>query len=329
MRYCLFLPILLSVAAAEEYPHPKGYVCYRAASPITIDGKPDDAAWQAAPWTDYFIDIEGDRRPKPRFRTRAKMLWDDKYFYFAAYLEEPHVWGTLTKHDSVIFHDNDFEIFLDPDSNNHKYFEFEINALNTGWDLFLPKPYKDGGKADNGWEVPGLRTAVHIDGTLNDSRDTDLGWSVEIAMPWEAFRQGAPHLPPLDGDAWRVSFSRVEWEHVVVNGKYEKVKGKREDNWVWSPQYAINMHRPEHWGYVQFSTGDPGTVAFRPDPTHTTRMRLHAVYYAQQEYFKQHKRYEENPQLPGGVSFHITGDGFEARAGGLVIRQDSLIVPER
>ena len=30
------------------------------------------------------------------------MLWDDDYFYFGADMEEPHVWGTLTKRDSVI-----------------------------------------------------------------------------------------------------------------------------------------------------------------------------------------------------------------------------------
>ena len=107
----------------------------------------DDAAWQAAPWTDGFVDIEGDRKPQPRFRTRVKMLWDDEHFYVAAELEEPHVWGTLTKHDSVIFHDNDFEVFIDPDGDNHEYYEFEINALNTEWDLFLKKPYRDGGPA--------------------------------------------------------------------------------------------------------------------------------------------------------------------------------------
>ena len=67
---------------------------------------------------DDFQDIEGDKKPRPRFRTRAKMLWDDQFFYVAAELEEPHVWATLTKHDSVIFHDNDFEIFIDPDGDN-------------------------------------------------------------------------------------------------------------------------------------------------------------------------------------------------------------------
>jgi hypothetical protein len=110
---------------------PRGYVCYRTEKPPKIDGLLGDDAWQQAAWTDDFSDIEGDRRPKPRLRTRAKMLWDAQYFYIAAELEEPHVWGTLTKHDSVIFNDNDFELFIDPDGDNHEYYEFEINVLNT------------------------------------------------------------------------------------------------------------------------------------------------------------------------------------------------------
>src|SRR5215472_8143651 len=126
-------------------PHPRGYVCYRASSPIQIDGRLDEPSWQAVPWSDPFVDIEGDTRPEPRYRTRIKMLWDDDYFYVAAELEEPHVWATLTQHDSVIFDDNDFEVFINPKGDNHAYYEFEMNALNTGWDLFLTMPYKDGG----------------------------------------------------------------------------------------------------------------------------------------------------------------------------------------
>ena len=131
--------------SAEDWSHmkgivPRGYVCYRADDPPRIDGRLDDGAWKLAPWTEDFVDIEGDRRPRPRFRTRAKMLWDADNFYIAVELEEPHVWGKLTKHDSVIFNDNDFEFFIDPDGDNHEYYEFEINALNT-WDL-PPRPYK-------------------------------------------------------------------------------------------------------------------------------------------------------------------------------------------
>src|SRR4051812_4125995 len=79
-----------------SYVPPRGYVCHRASGPIKVDGKLEEAAWHGAPWTDDFVDIEGDARPRPRFRTRAKMLWDDDNFYVAAELEEPHVWGTHT-----------------------------------------------------------------------------------------------------------------------------------------------------------------------------------------------------------------------------------------
>ena len=246
----LFILVMLRLSLSAQ---PKEYVCYRASGKITIDGKLNDAAWRKAPTTDLFVDIEGDRKPRPRFATRAKMLWDANYFYIAAELEEPHVWGTLTKRDSVIFHDNDFEVFIDPNGDRNEYYEFEINALNTGWDLFLPKPYRDGGKADNSWDIIGLKTAVHIQGTLNNPNDKDQGWTVEIAMPWKALAQYAHKAaPPNEGDEWRVNFSRVEWQHEIVDGKYRKVANTKEDNWVWSPQGVIDMHRPEMWGVVRF-----------------------------------------------------------------------------
>ncbi|MBK5290720.1 MAG: carbohydrate-binding family 9-like protein [Acidobacteriia bacterium] len=248
------IALLLPVTLMAADPAPKNYTCYRAATPPAIDGKLGDPLWRRTPWTDYFVDIEGNRKPAPRFRTRVKMAWDDRFFYVAAQMEEPHVWGTLTAHDAVIFRDNDFEVFLRPDATKHLYFEFEMNALNTGWDLFLPKPYNQGGKADNSWEIPGLQTGVHIEGTLNHPADRDRGWSVEIAFPWEAFRERAGgDVRPAPGASWRVNFSRVEWRVEVVDGRYRKLPGLKEDNWVWSPQHVINMHVPEQWGFVRFS----------------------------------------------------------------------------
>lgn len=240
---------------------PKTYDCVHAVGEIAIDGRMEDESWRSAPWTDNFVDIEGERKPKPRYRTRAKMLWDSDYFYIAAEMEEPHVWGTLTKHDSVIFQDNDFEVFIDPNGDSLEYYEFEMNALNATWDLFLNKPYLWRGRADNRWEIPGLRTAVHVRGRLNDPRDVDEGWSVEIAFPWKALAQYAHQpSPPNDGDQWRVNFSRVEWRHRIVGNKYRKLPGTREDNWVWSPQGVVNMHVPKMWGRVRFHRG--------PAPSH-------------------------------------------------------------
>src|SRR5262245_4743795 len=223
---CLALVILacsLSLwaqpAPPADWPDPLGYVCYRAAAPITIDGKLDDAAWAAAPWSDAFVDIEGDKKAKPRHRTRMKMLWDDEALYIAAEIVEPHVWATLTKHDSVIFHDPDFEVFLDPDGDNHLYAELELNALNTTWDLLLSKPYKDGGRAINGWEVIDLKTAVHVNGTINDPSDADTGWMVEIRWPFSGLKElSAANYPPKDKDRWRINFSRVEWDVEIKDG---------------------------------------------------------------------------------------------------------------
>ena len=271
---------------------PRGYVCYRAESPPVIDGRLDDAAWQRAPWTQDFVDIEGDAKPAPSLRTRAKMLWDDSYFYIGAELTEPHLWATLTEHDSVIFHDNDFEFFIDPNGDNHEYYEFEINALGTTWDLLLPRPYKDGGKPVNNWEIRGLESAVHLDGTLNDPSDTDAGWSIELAVPWTALGELARRrAPPADGDQWRVNFSRVEWALVTAGGVYRKVPGQNEHNWVWSPQHVIDMHRPEEWGYVQFSTAKTGAVALRTDPAWPARLWLHRVYYAERAFRETHGRW--------------------------------------
>ena len=88
------------------------------------------------------------------------MLWDDSRFYVSAMLEEPHVWGTLVERDSVIYHDNDFELFIDPDGDTHEYYELEINALGTEWDLLLVKPYRDGGPAVHEWDIAGLETRL-------------------------------------------------------------------------------------------------------------------------------------------------------------------------
>lgn len=227
--------------------------------PARIDGDVEKPFWRAADWTEPFVDIEGDLRPSPPLATRAKLLWDDEALYIAARMDEPDVWGTLTERDSVIFHDNDFEVFLNPTCDARDYYELEINALGTVWDLVLPVPYRAGGKADNSWDCPGLRAAVRIDGTLNRPGDVDRGWGVEIAMPWSAFDRHArvpgfpgPGSPPRRGDSWLLNFSRVEWDVRVEDGRYVKIPGRPEHNWVWSPMGLIDMHVPLRWGMLAF-----------------------------------------------------------------------------
>jgi hypothetical protein len=183
------------------------------------------------------------------------MFWSDSGLYIGAEMEEPHLWATLTEHDSIIFHDNDFEVFIDPDNDSLAYAELEINALNTTWDLLLIKPYLQGGRGVDGWEIQNLRTAVQLQGTLNDPSTIDDGWSIEIHIPWHALWEiSTGEVPPKSGDQWKINFSRVQWKLDIVNGIYVKPEGQKEDNWVWSPQGVVDMHRPERWGIVHFTS---------------------------------------------------------------------------
>ena len=209
-----------------EY-NPKKYIAHRIDQPIIIDGKLDDSQWSNVDWTDNFVDIEGSLKPKPFFNTKVKMLWDSTYFYFGAQLEEPHIWATLTQRDAVIYKDNDFEIFLDPDGDTHNYYELEINALGTEWDLLLLKPYHDVDNwqttvAIDSWDIIGLKSKVFLDGTINDPSDTDIGWSIEVAIPWQVLEETTANFHPEIGEQWKVNFSRVHWNRDVVNGKYVK-----------------------------------------------------------------------------------------------------------
>ena len=240
---------------------PKHYIVNKINDQINIDGKDDELAWSNAIYTDDFIDIEGDKIPSQK--TNVKMLWDEKFLYVFAKLYENHIWGDITKRDEVIYYNNDFEVFINPNDDVFSYGEIEINALGTEWDLFLNRPYRLKGKADSSWDINGLKSAVDMSGTLNDPNDLDDYWTVEIAIPLkeiEKLNTSGKDEKVISGDVWRINFSRVNWDFEINNGVYSRKKenGKYlpEYNWVWSPQGIINMHVPENWGYLVFSEND-------------------------------------------------------------------------
>ncbi|QZE14721.1 carbohydrate-binding family 9-like protein [Halosquirtibacter laminarini] len=277
----------------ESHYVPEKYVALKATSSIRIDGDLKDAAWESAPWTNLFVDIEGDKQPKPIYPTKAKMLWDDQYFYFAFELEESDIWATLKHRDAVIFKDNDIEIFIDPDGDTHHYYEYEMNALNTQWDLMLTKPYRDPGNLVlDTWTIRGIKSAVKVYGTLNNSKDTDKKWTVEVALPWSDLEEANIHngIPKID-EIWKVNFSRVNWDvDKNKDGSYSKSinpqteKTFPEHNWVWSAQGVIAMHQPETWGLVQFSNKTSGSVVFKDNGVDQVKWMMRQVYYQQKKY---------------------------------------------
>jgi hypothetical protein len=333
---------------------PPGYVCYRAAAPPVVDGKLDDDAWRTAPWTADFVNIEGHADPPPRFRTRARMLWDNTFFYVAAEMEEPDVWGTLTARDAIIYNDNDFEVFIDPDGDTANYYELEVNPLGTVFDLMLVRTYRDGGPYIAAWDITGLKLGVDVRGTLNRPGDKDQGWSVEMALPWAVLREAAPgRRSPQPGDQWRVNFSRVEWPFEVDGGQYRRRidpktgRPVRSDDWTWAPQGVKDIHMPERWGYVQFSgaTAPPAQVAFVEDPNERVKWALRRLYYRQRRFRAERGRFATDlamldaaaikvPGLDFAPSMQATASLFEISAKGFGgatchIRQDGRVTLTR
>lgn len=284
---------------------PRSYVAYRTTAKPVVDGRLTEADWQKAAWTEDFEDISGKGFARPKYLTRAKMMWDDDCLYIAAELEEPNITATLTRHDDIIYRDNDFEVFIDPDDDGECYYEIELNALNTLFDLMLNHPYRNEGNFFDQWDCPGIKTAVYIDGTLNDSTDKDRSWTVEMVIPKNAVKTSFEH-PLKAGNCWRINFSRVEW------------LSKPEENWVWSATGAIDMHMPERWGYLYFSgktVGEGTDEVIFPHDMSLYRL-LWAMFYAQAEAKEKTGKYllqiadfglgdEDKALLPGGSQLRL------------------------
>ena len=113
------------------FSEPKSYTLFNTNRVLKIDGELNEKAWLDSRWSEFFVDIEGDLKPAPATKTRVKMLWDEKYLYIAAQLQEPHVWANTKPEKDIIFRDNVFKIFIDPDNNMNDDFEIQINPQNN------------------------------------------------------------------------------------------------------------------------------------------------------------------------------------------------------
>jgi hypothetical protein len=261
----------------DEIPH---YVAYRTATKIQIDGRLDEFVWQHAPRSPRFRDLIAGQ--EAIYDTRAAVLWDDEYLYVAYWIEEPDLQATLTERDAPIYQNNDVELFI---AGLDAYYEFEINSFGTiyevlfiwddaykskGYDQleglaegqpgsqpFLGVGYKEHPRNPRTgffqWDLPGLKTAVYMDGTINDSSDRDRGWTVELALPWSGMevlaRGDKRSLPPEEHDVWRMDFSRF-------NQYKEAPPSKDPGGWAWSPHGVWDSHVPECFTHIHFSMDD-------------------------------------------------------------------------
>jgi hypothetical protein len=266
------------------------YTCHRTPHKLVIDGRLDKAAWKKAPQSSRFVDLVSG---VPGFLdTRMAALWDDEYLYVAFWVSEPNIQAKLAERDALVWTENDVEIFI---GGEDCYYEFEINALGTVYEVFyiwqdalkkgsrfgLPEfdllkrrvdvlgGFQDAmryGKHPRGarwafmdWDMPGLRSAVQVQGTLNDPADIDDGWTAEIAFPWRGVKHlaGSRPVPPRDGDVWRMDFSRFE----LLESCGTRVEP--HPGWALNKHGVYDSHIPECFSFVHFSGLRAGEIPER------------------------------------------------------------------
>lgn len=240
--------LLVSLLTIQLYSQVKEYTVKRTDVPIVIDGKLDEAEWDSALLTDPFVTQESGANVV--VKTQAKLLWDNDYLYIGFIASDPDIWGKMTSRDSHLWNEEPVEVFIDPNNDKHDYIEFEFNPLGTELDIFMNKSYTEGGTANFGWNLAGLRSAVSIAGTLNDPSDTDTAWYCEIAIPFSgiATKITTPlNNPPIAGETWRLNLARYNRERDSNGNELNAVTS------CWNKTGTSSFHVPEKFGRIIFS----------------------------------------------------------------------------
>ena len=229
----IVISTVLSTFGQTPAPGRPTYEVWRTTQPIKVDGILDDGAWAKAPLLGPFVNNrDGSASP---LETEARVLYDDKFVYFASRFTDENIWATMRKRDEHLWTEEVMEVFLRADQSQKSYIELEVNPLGTLIDIFLldvrkPLHYES-------WNSEKIEWAVRVDGTV-DGQPGDKEWTCEIALPLEDVVP-APHTPPKPGDRWLMNMYRVE-------------KLPAQASLAWSPT-GRDFHQPDKFGEIVFT----------------------------------------------------------------------------
>lgn len=228
---CTLLSAFASCSSAPDHPTldlagdiPRAYSAKFTHDAPQIDGSLDDRAWRDAAWTANFVAMEGSATSRPRYQSRAKMLWNRQYLFLGVWMVEPNL-------ESVPVSSLGFDGLLTFVTRNAEQGDYIQISLEPG-NLLLDSKFVTGDTAKLKSPIP-IQGQVALSGTLNTPGDADRGWWVEIAIPWANLAGFEQATIPSAGETVRVNYYR---------------KG-----WSWSPYYQHDLHDAELWGKVKLT----------------------------------------------------------------------------
>ncbi len=173
------------------------------AAGVTVDGSLDEPCWQTSPQS-LVTSIDGEPHPGPG--TRVWMAWDSDHLFVAGQLPDPDVWGTHTQRDEPLWEQEVFEVFLAADGSARRYLELQVSPRNVVFDARFER-YRQG---DPAWNSR-MHTGVVVTGDVDNRKDRDDGWTVEMAIPWSDICDNTGvTCPPRAGLTLRMNVFRFE-----------------------------------------------------------------------------------------------------------------------
>ena len=248
---------------------PPTYDIHRAAGAIKINGVPDEDDWKRAGLI-RMVDV-GHGTPS-WYATTVRILYDDVNLYVVFECDDPNVASSFEKHDDPTWKQDVVELFIDANGDEKSYVELHVSPANVQFDAVWAD-FRDGADwftqptwerfepdtAVGAYNAPGIKSAVRVKGTLNESDDTDEGYTVELAIPFAALCEVRPYkstggkvnmnevtlVPikmPKPGTTWRMNLLRYNPSAPLL------LEGELS---AWSPTGA-SVHVPCSFGHVRF-----------------------------------------------------------------------------
>ena len=223
----------------KTLPAPKRVVIPKLKASPKIDGELNEAVWSKAAILEPFY--ENDGSGKEREHTRVRLWYDDNALYLGWTCQDVDIQATFTNRDSKFWEEEVAEFFVTPNDLT-KYFELQWNPLGGVFDAIIKNDLDTNGVSksfDGDWSytAKGMKSAVKLKGTPQNSEDKDEYWQVEVRIPFADLYQ----KPPRPHDVWRGNFYR-----------FNRTKGLPVEQLSWSPTRLPGFHQPAMFGYLEF-----------------------------------------------------------------------------
>ena len=222
------------------------YKVSRAAGPIVVDGRMEEADWADAEVQSFNYFYRADK-PAEKQQTRLRMLWDDANLYLFYECEDTSLTSRETNFDARPYLDDCAEFFCVPVPDSiYFHFGFELNITKAAYDFIVLWKYLNNRTIFIRGYNPVYKVEVTYDGTINNDSDRDRMWRMEFAIPFMAFSDFHFASRPKAGVRW--AFQAVRQDRNLVDDRFRSTS-------TLFPIYDIrkDVHQPSRFGLLEFT----------------------------------------------------------------------------